>query len=61
MFQLLLSLSNRIGQVFGRDHYYLGGGNFGTEARILVLFGPFLLAIEEVLPDLFVRGAEEML
>ena len=47
--------------MFSKDHYYLCGGNISAEARILVLFGPFLMALEEVLLDLFVRRAEEML
>ena len=47
--------------MFGKVFYYLWGGDHSAVARILGLFGPFLLALKEMLPDLFVRRAEETL
>ena len=47
--------------MFGKDFYYLWGRDHSAIARILDLFRPLLLALKEMLPDLFVRKAEEML
>ena len=47
--------------MFGKFFYYLWGGDRSAIARVLGIFGPLLLALEEMLPDLFVRKAEEML
>ena len=47
--------------MFGEIFYYLWGGERGTKARVLGFCQPLLLALEEMLPDLFVRKVEEML
>ena len=47
--------------MFGGVFYYLGGRECCTIACILGLFRPLLMALEEMLPDLFVRKAKEML
>ena len=47
--------------MFDRIIYYLVCGERSVVACILSFLQPLLMALEDMLPDIFVRGAEELL